>query len=56
VDILVNNAGIFPASTTLTADAEMSDQVYAVNVKAPFFLIQAVVPGMIDTDAVSLST
>jgi NAD(P)-dependent dehydrogenase (short-subunit alcohol dehydrogenase family) len=47
IDILVNNAGIFPAATTLTADAEMFDRVYAVNVKAPFFLTQAVVPTMI---------
>jgi NAD(P)-dependent dehydrogenase (short-subunit alcohol dehydrogenase family) len=47
LDILVNNAGIFPAATTLTADDSMVDHVYAVNVKAPFFLTQAVAPGMI---------
>jgi len=46
LDILVNNAGIFPASTTLTADADMFDQVYGVNVKAPFFLTQALAPHM----------
>ncbi|WP_019927745.1 SDR family NAD(P)-dependent oxidoreductase [Nocardia sp. BMG111209] len=48
LDILVNNAGIFPASTTLTADEEMFDRVYAVNVKAPYFLTQAIAPRMIE--------
>jgi NAD(P)-dependent dehydrogenase (short-subunit alcohol dehydrogenase family) len=47
IDILVNNAGIFPSANTLTADPEMFDRVYAVNVKAPFFLTQAVAPTMI---------
>ena len=47
IDILVNNAGIFPPASTLTADPEMFDRVYAVNVKAPFFLTQAVAPAMI---------
>jgi NAD(P)-dependent dehydrogenase (short-subunit alcohol dehydrogenase family) len=47
IDILVNNAGIFPGNTTLTTDEETFDRVYAVNVKAPFFLTQAVAPLMI---------
>ena len=38
IDVLVNNAGIFPGSTTPTVDDAMFDAVYAVNVKAPFFL------------------
>ncbi|MFT2018817.1 SDR family NAD(P)-dependent oxidoreductase [Streptomyces sp. 796.1] len=46
IDVLVNNAGIYPANTTLTADEETFDRVYAVNVKAPFFLTRAVVPAM----------
>ncbi|GII85916.1 dehydrogenase [Sphaerisporangium siamense] len=46
IDILVNNAGIFPAATTMTTDDETFDRVYAVNVKAPFFLTQSVVPAM----------
>ncbi len=46
IDILVNSAGIFPGSTTLTVDEEMFDQVYAVNVKAPFFLTAAIAPRM----------
>ncbi len=46
IDILVNNAGIFPPSTTETADEDMFDRVYRVNVKAPFFLTQAIAPAM----------
>jgi NAD(P)-dependent dehydrogenase (short-subunit alcohol dehydrogenase family) len=46
LDILVNNVGIYPPGTTLTTDEATFDRVYAVNVKAPFFLTQAVVPGM----------
>jgi NAD(P)-dependent dehydrogenase (short-subunit alcohol dehydrogenase family) len=46
IDILVNNAGIFPGSTTPTVDEAMFDLVYAVNVKAPFFLTAAVAPAM----------
>jgi NAD(P)-dependent dehydrogenase (short-subunit alcohol dehydrogenase family) len=48
IDILVNNAGIFPATTTLSADEETVDRILAVNVKAAFFLTQAVAPGMIE--------
>jgi NAD(P)-dependent dehydrogenase (short-subunit alcohol dehydrogenase family) len=47
VDILVNNAGIFPGSTTLATDEETFDRVYGVNVKAGFFLTQALAPVMI---------
>jgi NAD(P)-dependent dehydrogenase (short-subunit alcohol dehydrogenase family) len=47
VDILVNNAGIYPPTTTATTDGDTFDLVYGVNVKAPFFLTRAVVPGMI---------
>ncbi|MFD4636833.1 SDR family NAD(P)-dependent oxidoreductase [Lentzea sp. NPDC058436] len=47
VDILVNNAGIYPPSSTPTTDEETFDRVFGVNVKAPFFLTQALVPAMI---------
>ena len=46
IDVLVNNAGIFPGSTTATTTEESFDEVYAVNVKAPFFLTAAVAPEM----------
>jgi NAD(P)-dependent dehydrogenase (short-subunit alcohol dehydrogenase family) len=49
VDVLVNNAGIYPPSTTPTTDEETFDRVYGVNVKAPFFLVQALVSSMIDS-------
>jgi NAD(P)-dependent dehydrogenase (short-subunit alcohol dehydrogenase family) len=48
VDILVNNAGIFPASTTVATDEATFDEVYAVNVKAPYFLTGAIAPAMAD--------
>ncbi|HEY3501267.1 MAG TPA: SDR family oxidoreductase [Actinocatenispora sp.] len=46
LDILVNNAGIYPPGTTATTDEAAFDRVYAVNVKAPFFLTRAVAPAM----------
>jgi NAD(P)-dependent dehydrogenase (short-subunit alcohol dehydrogenase family) len=48
IDILVNNAGIFPRSTTATTDEATFDEVYAVNVKAPYFLTAAIAPAMAD--------
>jgi hypothetical protein len=48
IDILVNNAGIFPRSTTATTDEATFDEVYAVNVKAPYFLTGAIAPAMAD--------
>jgi NAD(P)-dependent dehydrogenase (short-subunit alcohol dehydrogenase family) len=46
IDILVNNAGIYPPGTTLTTDEETFDRVFAVNVKAPYFLTAAIAPAM----------
>ncbi len=46
IDILVNNAGIFPGGTTTETDEDAFDRVYAVNVKAPFFLTAAIAPAM----------
>jgi NAD(P)-dependent dehydrogenase (short-subunit alcohol dehydrogenase family) len=54
IEILVNNAGVFPAATTLTVDEEMFDSVYAVNVKAPFFLTAALAPEMQASDSGSI--
>ncbi|MFI6424523.1 SDR family NAD(P)-dependent oxidoreductase [Promicromonospora sp. NPDC050880] len=48
VDVLVNNAGIYRSAPTLAeTDAEALDRLYAVNVKAPYFLTQAVAPRMV---------
>jgi NAD(P)-dependent dehydrogenase (short-subunit alcohol dehydrogenase family) len=46
IDILVNNAGIFPRSTTADTNEATFDEVYAVNVKAPYFLTGAIAPTM----------
>jgi NAD(P)-dependent dehydrogenase (short-subunit alcohol dehydrogenase family) len=46
VDILINNAGIFPFGPTDKTTEEECDRVYAVNVKAPFFLVAALAPLM----------
>jgi NAD(P)-dependent dehydrogenase (short-subunit alcohol dehydrogenase family) len=46
LDVLVNNAGIFPGATTVSVDETMFDEVYAVNVKAPFFLTATIAPQM----------
>jgi NAD(P)-dependent dehydrogenase (short-subunit alcohol dehydrogenase family) len=48
IDILVNNAGIYPATHTATTDEATFDQVYAVNVKTPYYLTAAVAPAMIE--------
>ncbi len=47
VAVLVNNAGIFPRSPSSAAtDEDTFDRIYAVNVKAPFFLTAAIAPEM----------
>ena len=46
VDVLVNNAGIFPFGPTHEASEADFDQVFAVNVKAPFFLVAELAPAM----------
>ena len=46
VDILVNSAGIFPFGPTHDATEDDFDRVYAVNVKAPFFLVAELAPKM----------
>jgi NAD(P)-dependent dehydrogenase (short-subunit alcohol dehydrogenase family) len=48
IDILVNNAGIYPGGDTSAIDEKTFDQVYAVNVKAPFFLTAAIAPAMVE--------
>ena len=46
VDVLVNSAGIFPfGPTTGTTQADL-DQVLAINVAAPYFLVAALAPAM----------
>ena len=47
VDILVNNAGIYRFAPTFdTTDADFDDQINT-NLKAPYILVQKLVPGMV---------
>jgi NAD(P)-dependent dehydrogenase (short-subunit alcohol dehydrogenase family) len=48
VTVLVNNAGIYPPDGTLATQEDTFDRVFAVNVKAPFFLTAALIPGMVE--------
>jgi NAD(P)-dependent dehydrogenase (short-subunit alcohol dehydrogenase family) len=48
IDVLVNNAGVYPGPTTAATDEPTFDEVYAVNVKAPFFLTAAIAPAMVE--------
>ncbi|GAB7194629.1 SDR family NAD(P)-dependent oxidoreductase [Dickeya oryzae] len=44
LDILVNNAGISPLATVEDTSDDLYDKVMAINVTAPFFLIQSAGP------------
>ena len=46
VDILVNNGGIFPFGATADTPGEQIDEVFSVNVKAPYLLVAALAPAM----------
>ncbi|MFW0793485.1 SDR family oxidoreductase [Gordonia sp. CPCC 205515] len=46
VDILINNAAIAPMGPTKSMRGIDFDSAYAVNVKAPFFLVAALAPPM----------
>jgi NAD(P)-dependent dehydrogenase (short-subunit alcohol dehydrogenase family) len=46
IDILINNAGIFPFGPTNKTTEEEFDRVYALNVKAPYFLVAELAPLM----------
>lgn len=51
VDVLVNSAGIFPFGASADTTSEGFDEVYDVNVKAPYFLVAALAPGMAERGA-----
>jgi NAD(P)-dependent dehydrogenase (short-subunit alcohol dehydrogenase family) len=46
VDILINNAGISRFAPTAEFDVDSFDTMFASNVRAPFFLVAALAPGM----------
>ena len=56
VTLLVNNAAIYPPGGTLDVDEQTFDAIVGVNVKAPYFLTAALVPGMIAAGGGSYST
>ena len=47
IDVLVNNAGAIDGGLTTETDEETFDQIYAVNVKSPYFLTAAIAPAMV---------
>lgn len=47
VDILVNNAGIYEFGSTFDTDDADFDKHFDTNVRAPYILVQELVPGMI---------
>ena len=46
VDVLVNNAGIFALAPVEKMDALVFDRLLAVNLRGPFLMSRAVLPGM----------
>src|ERR1700716_1298346 len=46
IDILINNAGISAFGPTAEFDPVVFDKMFASNVRAPFFLVAALAPGM----------
>jgi NAD(P)-dependent dehydrogenase (short-subunit alcohol dehydrogenase family) len=48
VDVLINNAGIFPFGPTAEVPDTDFDAVYAVNVRAPFYLVAELAPLMVE--------
>ncbi|MDF3294243.1 SDR family NAD(P)-dependent oxidoreductase [Streptomyces silvisoli] len=55
IDILVNNAAyILPAQSMLEATEEQIDQMLGLNIKVPFLLTAALVPGMVERGAGSV--
>jgi NAD(P)-dependent dehydrogenase (short-subunit alcohol dehydrogenase family) len=46
IDILVNNAGFSVFGATAGLEVEKFDALFASNVRAPFFLVAALAPGM----------
>ncbi len=59
VDILINNAGIYKFAATAESDDAFFDEHINVNLRAPYILVQQLVPGMAERGrgvVVNLST
>lgn len=48
VDILINNAGIYEFGATTETDDATFDEHFNINVRAPYILVQQLVPGMVE--------
>src|SRR5690625_3213700 len=48
IDVLVNNAGVGFVADLVNTSLEQWDQSFAINVRAPFLLCRALIPGMIE--------
>lgn len=46
IDLLINNAGVFETATLEDITAEQWDEVFAVNVRAPFLISQTCIPAL----------
>src|ERR1700688_132738 len=47
VDILINNAGVYKFAPTADTDDAFFDEHVALNLRAPYILVQQLVPGMV---------
>jgi NAD(P)-dependent dehydrogenase (short-subunit alcohol dehydrogenase family) len=56
IDTLVLNAGIAPISGTGNADEDVFNRLFAVNVKAPLFIVQALAPLLKDGGSIVATT
>ena len=56
IDIAVNAAGIWYATPVTETDADAFDRMIDTNLKGTFYVIRAVVPGMIEAGGVTSST
>jgi NAD(P)-dependent dehydrogenase (short-subunit alcohol dehydrogenase family) len=54
IDGLVNNAGIFPRSSLVDTTEQLFDSIFAVNIKAPFFLSKHAIAAMLQTGGGSI--
>jgi NAD(P)-dependent dehydrogenase (short-subunit alcohol dehydrogenase family) len=48
VDILVNNAGVYRFGATVDTDDAFFDEHVNLNLRAPYILVQTLVPGMVE--------
>jgi NAD(P)-dependent dehydrogenase (short-subunit alcohol dehydrogenase family) len=49
IDLLINNAGVFETANLEVISAEQWDEVFAVNVRAPFLVSQSCIPSLRST-------